>query len=75
MREIKVEEKQKKEIQLIDIRPRARPAKRKSAENGRQAVSARIKSQFYFKRKWRESQMRKFELTSEFITVFGKKAI
>lgn len=31
MREIKVEEKQKKEIQLIDIRPRARPAKRKSA--------------------------------------------
>lgn len=31
MREIKVEEKVKKEIQLIDIRPRARPAKRKSA--------------------------------------------
>ena len=31
MREIKIEEKQKKEIQLIDIRPRARPAKRKSA--------------------------------------------
>lgn len=31
MREIKIEEKVKKEIQLIDIRPRARPAKRKSA--------------------------------------------
>lgn len=31
MREIKIEEKQKKEIQLIDIRPRARPEKRKSA--------------------------------------------
>lgn len=31
MREIKIEEKPKKEIQLIDIRPRARPAKRKSA--------------------------------------------
>lgn len=31
IREIKIEEKQKKEIQLIDIRPRARPAKRKSA--------------------------------------------
>lgn len=31
MREIKIEEKQKKEIQLIDIWPRARPAKRKSA--------------------------------------------
>lgn len=31
MRKIKIEEKQKKEIQLIDIRPRARPAKRKSA--------------------------------------------
>ena len=31
MREIKIEEKERKEIQLIDIRPRARPAKRKSA--------------------------------------------
>lgn len=31
MREIRIEEKVKKEIQLIDIRPRARPAKRKSA--------------------------------------------
>ena len=31
MREIKIEEKPKKEIQLIDIRPRARTAKRKSA--------------------------------------------
>lgn len=31
MRKIEIEEKQKKEIQLIDIRPRARPAKRKSA--------------------------------------------
>lgn len=31
MREIKIEEKVKKEIQLIDIQPRARPAKRKSA--------------------------------------------
>lgn len=30
MRKIEIEEKQKKEIQLIDIRPRARPAKRKS---------------------------------------------
>lgn len=32
MREIKVEQKERREIQLIDIsRPRARPAKRKSA--------------------------------------------
>lgn len=31
MRKIEIEEKPKKEIQLIDIRPRARPAKRKSA--------------------------------------------
>ena len=31
MRKIEIEEKRKKEIQLIDIRPRARPAKRKSA--------------------------------------------
>lgn len=31
MRKIEIEEKQKKEIQLIDIRPRARPTKRKSA--------------------------------------------
>lgn len=30
MREIKIEEKAKKEIQLINIQPRARPAKRKS---------------------------------------------
>lgn len=31
MRKIEIIEKRKKEIQLIDIRPRARPAKRKSA--------------------------------------------